>query len=67
MPKEPVLFHLDKSKIEPQEKPPRSDGKCQYCGGETDMGYGLAGGGMGPYTYCSSCGKICDKMEDPTP
>jgi hypothetical protein len=49
---------------EPQVLPPRSDGKCQYCGGETDVGYGLAGGGIGVYTYCTSCNRILDKTQD---
>lgn len=30
-------------------------GPCPVCGAETDMGYGLAGGGIGPYVYCNSC------------
>ncbi len=26
--------------------------KCPKCGADTEMGYGLMGGGMGPYWYC---------------
>lgn len=47
-----------------EQKPSRDDGKCQYCGGETDMGYGLAGGGIGAYTFCTACGKITEKWQD---
>lgn len=61
-----VTVHIDLAKVEPQEAPPRSDGKCQYCGGDTDMGYGLAGGGIGPYSFCTVCGRITDKQQDPT-
>jgi hypothetical protein len=25
---------------------------CPKCGTELEMGYGLAGGGIGPYEYC---------------
>lgn len=34
----------------PTDRP--SDGRCQHCQTELEMGYGLAGGGMGPYMYC---------------
>jgi hypothetical protein len=26
--------------------------KCQHCGTLLEAGYGLAGGGIGPYMYC---------------
>jgi hypothetical protein len=41
--------------------------ECPACGNHTLYhGYGLAGGGMGPYTYCTTdgCGEF-DKMQDP--
>lgn len=36
------------------------------CPGERGMetGFGLAGGGYGPYTYCPKCGKIIDKSQE---
>ncbi len=37
---------------------------CPKCGGELDMGYGMAGGGMGVYEYCTECGAIASKTED---
>lgn len=40
---------------------------CPKCGKDTlDMGYGLAGGGLGPYMYCTDegCGHF-DKFQDP--
>lgn len=36
-------------------------GLCPKCGGELDIGYGLAGGGVGPYVYCSR--DECDFFE----
>lgn len=36
------------------------------CGVPYEMGYGLAGGGIGPYSYCPSCGTIGHKSQDPT-
>jgi hypothetical protein len=39
---------------------------CPKCGAQLEQGYGLAGGGIGPYEYCSS--EQCDyflKFPDP--
>lgn len=40
----------------------RDDGRCPVCGGETTFGYGFAGGGLGPYTFCLDCDALIDKM-----
>jgi hypothetical protein len=39
--------------------------KCPKCGGEMLFGYGLAGGGIGPYRYCDTydC-DFFDKTQD---
>jgi hypothetical protein len=34
---------------------------CPKCGAPTEMGFGLAGGGYGPYAYCSD--DACDYFE----
>jgi hypothetical protein len=39
--------------------------KCPDCGGDIDMGYGLAGGGIGAYEYCTVCHRVIDKWPDP--
>lgn len=39
--------------------------KCPKCLGPLEMGFGLAGGGYGPYTYCPIHGVI-HKSQDPT-
>jgi len=31
---------------------------------EPEVGFGLAGGGYGAYTYCSECGRILSKMQE---
>jgi hypothetical protein len=31
---------------------------------ETEMGYGLAGGGIGPYMFCTVCYTVLYKWED---
>lgn len=32
---------------------------------EPEVGYGLAGGGMGPYHYCPECGRLLEKWPEP--
>lgn len=36
---------------------------CPKCGGETEQGFGLAGGGYGVYSYCSKCEIVTSKSE----
>jgi len=37
---------------------------CPKCGSGTEMGFGLAGGGYGPYRYCLTCEEIIEKWQD---
>ena len=37
---------------------PSLPNECPKCGTQTGHGYGLAGGGIGPYVYCM--GNNCD-------
>jgi len=47
------------------EKPKiTNDQKCSVCGVDLEMGYGLAGGGIGPYLYCPEHG-VLEKWDDP--
>ena len=40
---------------------------CPECGEHSDVlsGYGLVGGGIGPYTTCGRCGILVSKSQDP--
>lgn len=40
--------------------------ECPRCGGTPVLGYGLAGGGIGPYLVCPGCALIVAKDEDET-
>lgn len=42
--------------------PMDEDIRCEYHPADTvAIGFGLAGGGFGPYTYCATCGVILSK------
>lgn len=41
--------------------------RCPKClSTNLEMGFGLAGGGYGPYSFCSACGIVVNKSQDPT-
>ena len=41
--------------------------RCPKClSTDLEMGYGLAGGGIGPYSYCPRCEIVVDKSQDPS-
>lgn len=39
-------------------------GLCPECKVPAECGYGLAGGGIGPYMYCPNCFMILSKSQD---
>lgn len=41
--------------------------RCPKClSTNLEMGFGLAGGGYGPYSFCPTCGIVVNKSQDPT-
>lgn len=41
--------------------------RCPKClSTNLEMGFGLAGGGYGPYSFCPTCGIVVHKSQDPT-
>jgi hypothetical protein len=41
--------------------------RCPKClSTNLEMGFGLAGGGFGPYSYCPNCGIVVHKSQDQT-
>lgn len=41
--------------------------RCPKClTTNLEMGFGLAGGGYGPYSFCPQCGIVVNKSQDPT-
>ncbi len=60
--KEQPYIHIDP--LEKRAELPdvgNTDGLCPECGGVLEDGFGLAGGGYGPYEYCSECGTVATK------
>lgn len=54
------FIHVSYSNFVPQEHAPDcSDPKAQ-----PESGYGLAGGGMGGYSFCPNCFAVLSKTED---
>ena len=37
---------------------------CPDCEVAYEVGFGMAGGGMGVYTYCPQCGKLLSKTQE---
>lgn len=56
LPKETIL--MPDHKPRPEEK----EDFCPKCGGELQPGFGLAGGGYGPYWYCENCSAVINKI-----
>ncbi len=39
------------------------EGKCPDCGSPLEAGFGMAGGGYGPYSYCPKCETVLNKVQ----
>lgn len=57
-----VYMHMCGVKREMEEAERAARGPCAHK--HTDMGYGLAGGGLGVYEYCNDCGQAINKTQD---
>ena len=67
MPEEDRTFiHVAKKEIRKDLIGYDKQGNCGRCHGQLENGFGMAGGGFGPYAYCPKCEEVVDKVEDPT-
>jgi len=55
--------HIDSAKKRPGLPEYDWTMPCPHCGGVQEHGFGLGGGGFGPYTYCPACERITSKTE----
>lgn len=60
-----TFLHVDAVDIRPNMVGVDSNGRCARCHGELEQGFGLAGGGYGPYDYCPKCGEVVNKVSLP--
>lgn len=60
--KDEMFFHADSKEQDPSI--PNLDHCPDHPNAIPEMGYGMAGGGMGPYSFCPECGKMLSKSQD---
>jgi len=67
---EDKVIHIARAEQDPdvpkmgEEVAPCTDPECPGDRG-FEVGYGMAGGGMGVYRWCPKCDKMIDKDQDP--
>lgn len=60
----PLSFHIDSA----EQTVPEMDQSIRcpdHPTTEPEVGYGMAGGGIGVYEFCPMCGRILCKSQDP--
>lgn len=60
---EKVSIHIDAAHKR-DDLPDIGPDTCPDCRVPYEVGFGLAGGGYGAYTYCPECGKLLSKTEE---
>ena len=60
--KDKIGIHIDSNKQD-SELPEYCPDECPDCKVPSESGFGMAGGGMGVYTYCPQCGKMLGKVQ----
>lgn len=58
-----VKVHLDMAGQNPAI-PEAGPDDCPKCKVPYEVGFGLAGGGYGAYTYCPQCGGMLSKTQE---
>lgn len=57
-----IKVHIDSATQDP-DLPENCPDECPKCKVPAEHGYGMAGGGMGVYTYCPKCGDMLGKVQ----
>ena len=57
-----VTIHID-TVAQHSDVPGGCPDVCPDCGTEAEHGFGMAGGGMGVYTFCPKCEKMLGKVQ----
>lgn len=65
------FIHVSRAEQDPDIPKSGEEVRCteETCPGEKgwEVGYGLAGGGIGIYMYCNKCEKVVSKDQDTDP
>ena len=56
-----ITVHIDSSEKAKHLPEYRQDLPCPTCGTIPETGFGLAGGGMGIYSFCTKCQVVVSK------
>jgi hypothetical protein len=63
-----IDIHIDPAEQDPDVPKPGEYAPCKNPDCNPDKywtpGYGMAGGGMGIYTFCDLCERVVDKVQD---
>ena len=59
---EKITIHIHSAEQDPDI--PQIDRCPDHPNLQPEMGYGMAGGGMGVYLYCGECGQMLSKTQD---
>lgn len=57
-----IKLCIDKTEQD-EDLPDYCPDECPDCKVPAESGFGMAGGGMGVYTYCPQCGKMLRKVQ----
>lgn len=58
-----LIVHIDQAQKREDLPEYEQGGACPRCGGATEDGFGLAGGGFGIYSFCPDCQAVVGKTE----
>lgn len=57
-----VSVHIDSSEQD-KDLPNNIPDECPKCKVPAEQGFGMAGGGMGVYSFCPKCGQMLGKVQ----
>lgn len=58
-----TTIHIHSANQDPSI-PDHGPDQCPKCKVDYEVGFGLAGGGYGGYTYCPKCGDMLSKTQE---
>ncbi len=59
-----ITMHVDAASKREDLPDMGSHDACPTCQGPLQIGFGMAGGGYGVYTYCEACSEVTSKTDE---